>query len=497
MLRPAWTSLLFPLLLALLAPPAGAAVFTVTKASDGNDGVCNADCSLREAVLSANAVPGSTVIVPAGHYRLSLPPPDRIMNNPGDGSGGNLVVTAPMTIQGAGRDVTILDARPSEQELQGIDRVLAVTSSGDLTLSGVTITGGALLSQFDNGGGLKVSGGRLRIADSAIVQNSTNGAGGGMEIHDSGQNPAVVEITRTEILDNFARGPGGGIWTANGTVTVTDSTIAWNRSVTGGGGGIMNANSGTRQITPMALLRVRRSTIADNVSGNPLIDPLAGGVGGGIYNSSGRLEVENSTITRNEVRDIVLDPVGPMPAGRGGGIASWAQLGDEVEDTAVVVNSTIAWNRGAYGSQLHMQTQNDNLFELANTVIAGDGSDPNCAVQNAASGFHSHGGNVSSDASPCGLAWPADQANVGPGVATALADHGGPTETLALLDGSPALGFGVPDWCPQRDQRGAWRRVPCDSGAVEAVAVPEAGAAAGGAAAAGALALLRARRRRA
>lgn len=280
-------------------------------------------------------------------------------------------------------------------------------------------------------------------------------------------------------------------------MTVTDSTIAWNRSVTGGGGGIMNANSGTRQITPMALLQVRRTTISDNVSGNPLIDPLAGGVGGGIYNSSGRLEVENSTITRNEVRDIVLDPVGPVPAGRGGGIASWALLGDEVEDTAVVVNSTIAWNRGALGRQLHMQTQNGNLFELVNTVIAGDGSDPNCEVQNAVTGFLSRGGNVSSDASPCGLAAPADRVNVGPGLAATLADNGGPTETLALLDGSPALGFGVADWCPQRDQRGALRRTPCDSGAVEAVAVPEAGAAAAGAAAAGALGLLRARRRRA
>ena len=31
------------------------AVFTVTKIADTNDGVCDADCSLREAVAAANA----------------------------------------------------------------------------------------------------------------------------------------------------------------------------------------------------------------------------------------------------------------------------------------------------------------------------------------------------------------------------------------------------------------------------------------------------------
>src|SRR5690606_16128054 len=104
--------------------------------------------------------------------------------------------------------------------------------------------------------------------------------------------------------------------------------------------------------------------------------------------------------------------------------------------------------------------------------------------------------NVSSDASPCQLDLASDRVNAGAVVAAELADLGGPTETLALLDGSPALGLGVSDWCPQRDQRGALRRVPCDSGAVEAVTVPETGAAAGAAAAAAALAFLRARRRR-
>ena len=55
------------------ATPAFAATFTVTKIADTNDGVCGADCSLREAIGAANALPGADVItLPAGTYTLSI-----------------------------------------------------------------------------------------------------------------------------------------------------------------------------------------------------------------------------------------------------------------------------------------------------------------------------------------------------------------------------------------------------------------------------------------
>lgn len=44
-----------------------------------------------------------------------------------------------------------------------------------------------------------------------------------------------------------------------------------------------------------------------------------------------------------------------------------------------------------------------------------------------------------------------------------LADNGGPTETLALNDGSPAIDAGQADGCPKFDQRGAERPVDGDS----------------------------------
>src|SRR5262245_17974033 len=43
----------------ILAPQA---TFTVTKIADTNDGTCNADCSLREAINAANATAGTNTI---------------------------------------------------------------------------------------------------------------------------------------------------------------------------------------------------------------------------------------------------------------------------------------------------------------------------------------------------------------------------------------------------------------------------------------------------
>jgi len=50
----------------------------------------------------------------------------------------------------------------------------------------------------------------------------------------------------------------------------------------------------------------------------------------------------------------------------------------------------------------------------------------------------------------------------------ALADNGGPTQTMALPDGSPAIDAGNQVGCPTTDQRGVPRpRSDCDIGAYE------------------------------
>jgi hypothetical protein len=48
-----------------------------------------------------------------------------------------------------------------------------------------------------------------------------------------------------------------------------------------------------------------------------------------------------------------------------------------------------------------------------------------------------------------------------------LANNGGATQTMALLQNSPAIDAGNPATCPVWDQRGYVRQGPCDIGAYE------------------------------
>lgn len=478
--------------------PAGAraANFVVTKTADTADGVCDADCSLREAILAANSG-GSTVQIPAGVYRLSIPRLPRGDNAAGDGTNGNLVVNAAMTVTGAGQDATIIDARPSIEAL-GVDRVISITNAGHLTISGVTITGG-LTGGFGQGGGILNLGGRLTISDAAVINNTGTFGGGGIAIANAGL-AGVSTITRCEIAENVGGlaaggGQGGGLLNIQSSVDVFDSTIRDNSALNTTGGGIMNLDTQSRP-NPPAILRVIRSTVVGNIAGDPARVSLNEGVGGGIHNSGGRLTVTNSTVAFNEAIPSFASGFGPLPGtGRGGGVAHQLLIGDDPNDGTTIVNSTIAYNVAFTGSQLYGSATVAPL-RIANTLVARDGAVGNCASPSLETGIDSFGGNISSDASPCFFDDPRDQVDVDPGLDSMLGDNGGPTQTIALLEGSAAIGEARPESCPAIDQRSFPRNENCDVGAYEFA--PEAGATALAlTATAGLAALRRARRNRA
>ena len=143
--------LVFAAALALPDTPALAAGLTVTKTADTNDGVCNADCSLREAVLAANAGGGfyDSITIPPGTYVLTIA-------GPGEDAGatGDLDVTVPLTIAGAGAGSTIIDGNGAAMS----DRVLQVNNGDVFALSGVTIRNGGNLSTGIDGAGIHAVG---------------------------------------------------------------------------------------------------------------------------------------------------------------------------------------------------------------------------------------------------------------------------------------------------------------------------------------------------
>jgi CSLREA domain-containing protein len=109
------------LVLAAAGPAAPASSFNVNSTTDRLDispgnGVCQdstGHCSLRAAVMEANALAGpDTIVLPSGTFNVELPG-----NNEDAGLTGDLDVREDVEIIGPGASMTTIDAN-------GIDRVL-------------------------------------------------------------------------------------------------------------------------------------------------------------------------------------------------------------------------------------------------------------------------------------------------------------------------------------------------------------------------------------
>ncbi len=340
-------------------PAASADTLTVTKTEDTNDGRCSrSDCSLREAVIAANANPGPDVIVvPRGTYLLSIAGTDEDA-----AASGDLDITDDLTIRGENMFNTVISG-------DEIDRVFDVLGSARVNFEGMVITNGFVEDDSSesstSGGGIRNKGGRVTITDSLIIRNRLV-FGGGAGIYNEGGTVRVVNstisdnttdsdtgaagggirnqgrliISKSTISENSAGDAmGGGIAHLRGRLTVMDSTISKNFAQFGGGG-IANLDRAT----------IINSTISMNTADSP--------GGGGILNE-GRLTLLDSTISGNKAMS------------DGGGIlnASWARIvGSEI-------TSNSAGDTG--GGIFNMR---GSVIRLINTLVAANTApnDPNC-----------------------------------------------------------------------------------------------------------------------
>jgi CSLREA domain-containing protein len=234
------TTLLAGLSAALLivAAPARGATFDVTKAADGADGACDADCSLREAVIAANDSAGpDTISLHAQTYTLSLASPVHTPDED-DPALGDLDVTDGVTIAGGAADRSIVDAA-------GIDRAFDVASGAGAEISGVEIRGGRTSG---SGAGI-LNAGTLTLTDAALTGNRAVGGGG---IHNFG----AATLARVTLSANASSEVASAL--ANyGTMTVTNATVSG--SVTGSQGVSVAGNEGR--------LALRSVTLAANAGG--------------------------------------------------------------------------------------------------------------------------------------------------------------------------------------------------------------------------------------
>jgi CSLREA domain-containing protein len=255
-------------LVALAAASTGhAATFNVTRTDDPSPGACDSDCSLREAVLAANATGGlDTINVPAGRFRLT-----RAGTGEDAGATGDLDLTENVDIGGR-LGATVIDAG-------GVDRVLEVQPGVTASILRVTITGGLV----DGSGGGIENRGVLTLGDDTITGNQAlvpaSNAGGGVD------SSGTLIVNGSTISANRAYN-GGGIAFA-GSLKISNSTIAQNvagaRGFNGDGGGV--SGSGGASVT------LESSTVAGNVSFN------GSSSGGGINASAATLT--NTIVAEN------------------------------------------------------------------------------------------------------------------------------------------------------------------------------------------------------
>ena len=152
---------------------------------------------------------------------------------------------------------------------------------------------------------------------------------------------------------------------------------------------------------------------------------------GGISTGVGTVTFTNSTISGNTA----------ISGDGGGALISGG--------TVTFTNSTIGGNTATLGNGGGIMSTGGQT-DFKNTIIA-DNANTDCQ----GAGLNSLGNNLDRD-NTCNLTKPTDLVGVDP-LLSPLQDNGGPTETHALLAGSPAIDAGDDLAAPGTDQRGLTR----------------------------------------
>jgi hypothetical protein len=392
-----------------------------------------------------------------------------------------------------------------------------ISGSVDVNLDGVTMAGNSagggtntLMSSGDGHGGAIAARSSVVIGNATISGNAagrpdvgginlTTGEGGAIVYRGSSAALDSLEIDSTTIDHNKSLNGGGVAWTNAGAVTIADSTFRENDATSLGGGLARGPSAGAADVsisrsifdsnkldgagTPRggaiwfssnsnsALTLDRSAVVSNTVNGDTQ------GQGGGIYVQTlppdgAHLVVRNSTLAQNQA-------TGTVTGGHGGGIMSTSAVEPRIE----IFSSTLAGNTaqdlggGGNGGNLYANGASDSgKTKITGSIVAagvGASGSENCFEGASTGVIDSQGGNLEQTTDQCELDNVAlnDQPAVTDAMLGALGLNGGPTPTVPLLAGSPALNMVPASLCPPpaSDQRGAPRPQAglCDAGAYE------------------------------
>lgn len=503
------------------APNSYAMQFQVSKSSDSDDGMCDSDCSLREAIAAANANPGpDTIILSDSSYSLSLGP------NTG------LLISDELTITGVQSSTTIIDAQNSGRIFsidEGVkvrleDLTLrngsstgnggAILSWGDLWLKNLIIEangasyGGAIYSAdgslsiedsllranqaSNNGGAIAVSEAGLTVSASLFSANQANLNGGAIALKDSG-----VTLDQLTLNTNQAGEAGGAIYLQNSSLTLSNSSFDGNTSLLDGGAlasiessltlsnSSFTKNNSQNNGGALALNEVSHGTLSQlnlvgnqaNNNGGAIFHDLASSfqitfsnlqtnhaaAGGAIYNL-GQLELGESSVVSNSATLA------------GGGLHDASNADSTIRNTTFSANQSAANGGGITKlgsgslSIVHTTIANNSAqvesggishtagsLTISHTLIAENKA---ATGKDCVGTLASAGFNLIETSAGCTLANPQSSDLLDQAAQLeALGDNGGLTLSHGLQASSPALdsGSAVSSECAAIDQRGVQR----------------------------------------
>jgi CSLREA domain-containing protein len=237
----------------------------VTKTTDTNDGTCDADCSLREAIVAANATVANDEI----YFALPLFGAPQTITL----SGTEIVIAnnGSLTIIGTGANRLTISGNNASRIISISDN--AVVNISYLRFTGGTGTGAANTGRggaiYNNGGTTVISdcvltgnqamlggamnnatAGNLTIRNSVLSANSAVSVGGALQNFST----STLHLINTAITGNNSgtSTTGGGAIQGNGMITMTNVTMSDNSSLASGGGIYYNGTGLTMTNTTIA-----------------------------------------------------------------------------------------------------------------------------------------------------------------------------------------------------------------------------------------------------
>jgi uncharacterized repeat protein (TIGR01451 family) len=326
----------------------------------------SSSCSLREAVIKANAIAGTdTIQLVAGTYTLT----QARVSGDFTAQHGTLDVTDSVNIVGAtdgsGNPASIIQAcnpTPNSTCSTGVDKVfsfnqdISAFTNATVSISNLVIRfghnrgtfgglqdgfGGAF--DFDTGGTTAGTGNANLVVTNCIITNNTttDGDGGGVAVFNTNSGTGFAHFVNSTIQNNSptratSGAAGGGIFVGAPGRIVLDNTKIINNTATqtspatGNGGGIFTFG----QPDPSVSSAIHGSTISGN---------QAAGDGGGL-NLDATITIDTGTVIANNQAGTAGG--GATNGGNGGGILFSAQTGDSL----TIAKATITGNSAAGGA---------------------------------------------------------------------------------------------------------------------------------------------------